>query len=72
MKNEGGHIKYFFNFLGGCSLDTTFQMAYVHIFFFPRYYGVLSTSVALDMHFFVHPVHVFRVKCGDYFIFGKN
>jgi len=19
-----------------------------------------------------HPVHVFRVKCGDYFIFGKS
>jgi hypothetical protein len=51
-------MKHFLNFLGGCSLDTTFQMAYVHVSPpLPRYYGVLSASDGLDMHFLVHPVH---------------
>jgi len=57
MKNEGGHIKYFFNFLGGCNLDITFQTAYVHITFF-WYYGVFSTSVGLYVHFLVHILYM--------------
>jgi len=31
-----------------------------------------TMNVKKKTFFFVHPVHVFRVKCGDDFIFGGN